>query len=162
MARFQYLEPRGALWVSIDLGETKLQVINTHLGLLGRERLAQVKALLGPDWLGHPDCRDPVILAGDFNATPQSRAYRRLTSRLSDAQRSPSVARARATFPVRLPVFRIDHVFVSDAVEVLGAEVPRTPLACVASDHLPLVVDFQIVPEKTLSEPVPAKGMVTA
>ena len=30
------LEPRGALWVSVDLGGgTELQVVNTHLGLLG-------------------------------------------------------------------------------------------------------------------------------
>ena len=41
------LEPRGALRVAVELGDgTALQVITTHLGLSGRERLAQVEALL--------------------------------------------------------------------------------------------------------------------
>ncbi len=45
-------EPRGALWVEIDVAEVKLQVIVTHLGLRGAERLRQATALLGPGWLG--------------------------------------------------------------------------------------------------------------
>ena len=36
------LEPRGALWVAIELHGREIQVINTHLGLHPRERMAQV------------------------------------------------------------------------------------------------------------------------
>src|SRR5688572_21115773 len=36
------LEPRGALWSSITIGNVTVQVINTHLSFLGRERLMQV------------------------------------------------------------------------------------------------------------------------
>src|SRR6185503_2983139 len=91
--RLPRIEPRGALWSAITVNGVELQVINTHLGLLGAERQLQSRALMGDDWLGHPDCHDPVILMGDFNATPRSRAYRRLTTRLRDAQRAPSVRR---------------------------------------------------------------------
>ena len=63
-------EPRGAIWVSLEADGPAIQVINTHLGLSRRERLTQADALLGPDWLGHPDCRGPKILLGDLNAGP--------------------------------------------------------------------------------------------
>ena len=137
-------EPRGALWACVQIGGAELQVINTHLGLRGQERLTQVETLLGPEWLGHPACRDPVIIAGDLNAIPRSRAYGRLAARLRDAQ-AFAPHRPQATFPSRMPVLRIDHVFVSRSIEVTRAECLRTPLARVASDHLPLVVDFRIL-----------------
>lgn len=144
-ARKPGLEPRGALWASVQIGGSAVQVINTHLGLRRHERLAQTDALLGPAWLGHQACREPVILVGDFNATPRSRAYRRLTGHLHDAQTAVLSAKPKATFPSRLPILRLDHVFVSRAIRVLRAETVRTPLARVASDHLPLLVEFQIV-----------------
>jgi endonuclease/exonuclease/phosphatase family metal-dependent hydrolase len=43
-----------------------------------------------------------------------------------------------------MPVLRIDHVFVSDDIAVKAVFAPSTPLTRVASDHLPLVVDFQV------------------
>jgi endonuclease/exonuclease/phosphatase family metal-dependent hydrolase len=138
------LEPRGALWASVQIGGTEVQVINTHLGLRRHERLAQIDTLLGPHWLGQPACREPVILVGDFNATPRSRAYQHLASHLSDAQAQSGLSRPKATFPSRLPMLRIDHVFVSRSIRVLRVETVRTPLARIASDHLPLLVEFQI------------------
>jgi endonuclease/exonuclease/phosphatase family metal-dependent hydrolase len=144
LPRMPGLEPRGALWSSIKIGSVDVQVINTHLGILARERLRQIATLLGPEWLGHPDCHDPVVLAGDFNAVPQSRGYRQIAARFADAQRAPCVARARATYPTRFPTLRIDHVFVSRSIEVLAAATVRTPLAGLASDHLPVLVDLRI------------------
>jgi endonuclease/exonuclease/phosphatase family metal-dependent hydrolase len=141
-------EPRGALWAAVDAGGVTLQVINTHLGLTVRERLAQIETLLGPEWLGHPACQDPMILIGDFNTLPRSRAYRRLTRHLVDAQRAQPRPRPRPTFPSRMPILRIDHAFVGRGVEVVGSAVPRTPLTRVASDHLPLVLDLRVVREK--------------
>jgi endonuclease/exonuclease/phosphatase family metal-dependent hydrolase len=139
------LEPRGALWACVNFGGADVQVINTHLGLRRHERLAQVNALLGPHWLGHQACRKPVILVGDLNATPRSRAYQHLASHLGDAQAQARLPRPKATFPSRLPMLRIDHVFVSHEIRVLRVETVRTPLARIASDHLPLLVEFQIV-----------------
>ncbi len=136
------LEPRGAVWAAVEIEGVEVQVINTHLGLGGRERLAQAEALLGPEWLGHPDCREPRVLIGDLNATPMSRAYKRLAQGpLRDAQtlleRPP-----QATYPNALPVLRIDHVWLGMGLNAVDAQVPRDPLARVASDHLPLVVEF--------------------
>ena len=142
------LEPRGALWVEVALGGRRLQVLNTHLGLTGGERLAQVEALLGPDWLGNPACREPAVLLGDLNATPWSRSYRRLAGRLADARRLSQTGRTRsgATFPTRLPLLRIDHAFVSSGIRVGRMGPVGGGLARVASDHRPLLVEIALDP----------------
>ncbi|KMO39589.1 endonuclease [Methylobacterium tarhaniae] len=140
------LEPRGALWAAITAGETEVQVVTTHLGLDRRERAAQTDALLGPRFLGDPACRDPVVLLGDFNALPGSGIHRRLAARLPDAQGPPHRAWARPTFPARLPLLRIDHVFVSRGVAVREVRRLGGRLARVASDHLALVADLDLAP----------------
>jgi endonuclease/exonuclease/phosphatase family metal-dependent hydrolase len=144
LRRLSRLEPRGALWSAISVGGVDLQIINTHLGLFRRERARQVDTLLGPDWLGHPDCRDPVILLGDFNARPPSQVYRKLASNLQDVQLAAAKKRAESTFPSRYPAFRLDHIFVSRSIEVLGSTTLRSPLARLASDHLPLVAELNV------------------
>ena len=138
------LESRGALWVAVDFNGVKIQIINTHLGLLPRERHVQVQALLGEDWLEHPDCRPPVVLCGDFNARPSSAICRDLRQRLHDAQLELSQHRPRSTFFGRFPTARIDHIFIDPSIEVMEIEVPTAELSRLASDHLPLIVEMRI------------------
>lgn len=140
------LEPRGALWASVNLAGADVQIFNTHLGLRSRERLAQIDALLGHDWMGAPTCREPLIIAGDFNAVPRSRVYGRLSAHLKDAQRLVGVRKPQATFPSRMPFLSLDHVFVSKSIDVHRAETLRTQEARIASDHLALFVDFTVRP----------------
>jgi endonuclease/exonuclease/phosphatase family metal-dependent hydrolase len=138
------LEPRGALWLELEIEGRRLQVINTHLGLVPHEQRAQAAALAGPEWIGHAARRDPLILLGDFNAPPRAAAYRTLARALRDARQAAGTPRASATFPSRFPMLAIDHVFVSTGVEVTRVEAVSAPLARAASDHLPLVVDFRL------------------
>jgi endonuclease/exonuclease/phosphatase family metal-dependent hydrolase len=144
--RIPRLEPRGALWVAIDLGAgQEVQVINTHLGLVPREQQLQAAALAGEDWLGAKARRDPLILLGDFNATPRTLVHRTLAGRLDDAHALRGESRTRlATFPASLPMLRIDHVFVSAGVRAASLRVVTSALARAASDHLPLVMDFEL------------------
>ena len=140
------LEPRGALWAAIDLGPATVNVVTTHLGLVPREQRLQAKALVGPDWLGHPDCQGPTILTGDFNATSITRPYQTLVKRLDDAQRRLGLKPTLKTFPSSFPAIRIDHCFVSPEIRVTAARAPFSPLARMASDHLPLIIDFEVEP----------------
>ena len=41
-------------------------------------------------------------------------------------------------------MLHLDHIYYAGKVEVIGVELPRTRLALVASDHLPLVADIRI------------------
>ncbi len=139
------LERRGALWVTVKLESGELNVINTHMGLSSRERVAQARALVGPPWAGHPQCHRPTIICGDWNAVPGSRAYRLLTKRFYDVQRRPPLRPRLRTFPSRLPVMRIDHIVASYDLATHHVMVPRTELTRVASDHLPLIADLSLV-----------------
>lgn len=142
--RMKGLEPRGALWVEVEVDGRPLQILNTHLGLVPREQQIQAQHLAGPAWLEHPDCRWPAILLGDFNATASSLVYRTLTHRLQPARRLARRKQPSSTFPSPLPVLRIDHHFVSPGIEVQDVFAPFDPLSRVASDHLPLVMDFEL------------------
>jgi endonuclease/exonuclease/phosphatase family metal-dependent hydrolase len=149
LRRVRGLEPRGAVWVAVEVEPgVELQVINTHLGLVPLEQRAQAACLIGRDWLANKACADPVMLIGDFNATSRYAAYKVLTGRLRDAQRDLQRdgrrPRTSPTFPSRFPMLRIDHLFVSPAIEVIDVHAPNGPLARAASDHLPLVADFRI------------------
>lgn len=135
------LEPRGALWTEIDLGKAKLNLINTHLGLVPREQRSQAQTLVGKQWIGA--CEGPTILTGDFNATSITRPYATLTQRLRDAQRVLGLKPSLKTFPSSFAAIRIDHFFISPHIRVKSIHTPTSPLARVASDHLPLVMDFE-------------------
>jgi len=146
------LEPRGALWVAIDLHGTEVNIVNTHLGLTPRERMLQIEALLGDEWLGRLNPDQPVILCGDFNSVPSSKGYRLLCGRFLDAQAELKEFRPTCTFYSRLPSFRIDHVFINPGIQVTGITVPCSELAKVASDHLPLIADLTIpCPDSAIS-----------
>jgi len=138
------LEPRGAIWAAIELDGVTLNLFNTHLGLVPREQRLQAAALVGKDWLGHPDCKGPTILAGDFNATSITRPYQALTRRLADCQRQLGRKQTVKTFPSSFPAIRIDHAFVSPEIRITDVFAPFSPLARMASDHLPLIIDFEI------------------
>lgn len=137
------LEPRGALWLELELEGRRLQVLNTHLGLAPPEQLAQARALMGPDWLGRRTKDDPpLIVLGDFNATPYARTYRAFVDGLMDARQACGARRATPTFPSRFPMLTIDHLFIGGALKVTDVHTAAGPLARAASDHLPLMMDF--------------------
>jgi endonuclease/exonuclease/phosphatase (EEP) superfamily protein YafD len=84
----------------------------------------------------------PTVIAGDFNASPWSHAFRTLLSRgdLRDSQRGFGL---QQSFPASSsPVFRIaiDHVVVSGDIEVVNRRIDE-PLG---SDHFPVVVDLLV------------------
>ena len=68
-----------------------------------------------------------------------------MASRLTDAQLCDPLRDPQATFHTRAPVLRLDHIFVSGAVDVLAAAPVRTPLARIASDHFPLMAELRAV-----------------
>ena len=145
-----HVEPRGALWVRVNVDGFQLNLMNTHFGLNREERLAQAEDLLGENWLGGIEPNEPVILCGDFNMFPRSRAYRALTRRLNDVQIAVKKKPALNTFSSLHPFARIDHIFVSPHFVPEHFQVPRTHLTRVASDHLPLIADLVFQEEELL------------
>ncbi len=141
------VEPRGAIWATIAIGDLKLQVVCTHLGLYPEERLQQINMLQSHEWLDQAAFHaEPAVLCGDFNATPGSAALRALNTSWKDAQMNHSSLHTSnyKTFTSMMPALRIDHVFTNERLQVRGVQVPQFELARRASDHLPLIVDLDL------------------
>ncbi|MBM3463184.1 MAG: EEP domain-containing protein [Armatimonadetes bacterium] len=137
--RLPFVEPRVAQVVRIHANGSALSVVNTHLGLLSRERARQALHLRG--WLQELCARGPTLLCGDLNATPNSRECRLLNGWLRDVVPAGRIAR---TFPVNFPISRLDHILVSADVDCVAVAVPRNPLTLAASDHFPVVADVRV------------------
>jgi endonuclease/exonuclease/phosphatase family metal-dependent hydrolase len=137
-------EPRSAMWARVDVGGRTINVITTHLGLGPRERVLQVRELLGMEWIGGIPAHEPVLLCGDFNALPGSGPYKLAAAKLRDAQAAIDGHRPLGTFSSTQPLVRLDHIFMSPHFERHRVTVVRNDLTRVASDHLPLVTDLRI------------------
>jgi endonuclease/exonuclease/phosphatase family metal-dependent hydrolase len=131
-------EPRAVQWLRVRAGAQEFHLMNTHFGVWFWERHVQVRALLGAEWLVRAGTDLPLVICGDFNATPLSFVYRRLARDLLDVQTTLPHGKLR-TWPSGRPLLRIDHVFVSREFQVLSCSVERNELTRLASDHLPLV-----------------------
>jgi len=123
-------EPRGALIAGIDLADVRLRVVATHLGLRAGERRRQLDWL--EPWLtAAPD--GVTALLGDVNEwRPLTRIIRQLDTRLG---RSPR----RASFPAGRPLLALDRIWIHPRERLARLEAHKSPLARVASDHLPVV-----------------------
>ena len=136
-------EPRGALRCDLDLGEGRLlHVFCLHLGLAVKERRRQESLLLSSDILQDASRRDPVIVCGDFNYRWDGRLPPLLREAFDDADQL--LHTSHRTYPSRLPLFRLDRIFVDEGVQPRRVSSHRTAQSRVASDHLPLVMEFQV------------------
>ncbi len=129
------MEKRVAICAQIELAETALSVVATHLALSDRTRHLQVQELLG-----HPKLNTgATILLGDMNAWRQCRA----TRALDRALRSHHNQDWPASFPSARPVLALDRVYAQGA-RVVSVEAFTSPAARRASDHLPVVATIEL------------------
>ncbi len=138
------IETRGALWVTVDYFGDKLQIFNTHLGLRNKERLLQTEALLGDQWLHHPDCIGPSILCGDLNAVASSRVVQRFSPEFTDVQTHLPRNMRKKTFSSRVPTVQIDYILANENFKTHSVEVLDSELTRVASDHLPMMASLTL------------------
>ncbi|MBC8071730.1 MAG: endonuclease/exonuclease/phosphatase family protein [Deltaproteobacteria bacterium] len=81
------------------------------------------------------DQRRPTLVLGDFNALSNGPEYAAFADHFEDA-----CPHGPPTWPATKPTHRIDYVWSSPELRVLGCP-SSTPTA---SDHLPVVVDLQL------------------
>ncbi len=126
-------EPRSSLITVLGWGENHVvEVINTHLSMLFKERPGQVAALAAEM------ANEALIVAGDFNMTPWSPAYRSLRH----GSFLHSATRFARTWPAPAPFMPLDHILYRGQVRIVNAEAWLGGPARSASDHLPVVVEL--------------------
>jgi endonuclease/exonuclease/phosphatase family metal-dependent hydrolase len=135
-------EPRGAIWARTHIGDIPLNILSTHLGLSASERMKQMAAILGEEWLGPVLDHELVVLCGDFNLTPGSAAHRLAATRLRDV--AHGFKRGVRTFSSMRLVAQLDHIFVSPHFGLEAVFAAQNDLTRVASDHLPLVASLRL------------------
>jgi len=116
-----------------------LLVVNVHLGLSSIERQLQLRRLLKKHPLANASWRLPMVIGGDYND-----AMGNLGKRIMVPRGFSSVGRKIHTFPAVLPVRSLDRIFYRGPLELQHAYASRTQLARQASDHLPLVAEFEL------------------
>lgn len=128
-------EQRGLLHTEVQVAGRAVHALVVHLGLIpgSRERqVDQLKAYIDREIPHH----EPLIVAGDFNdwGSRLSRLLAHAGLREWDRGRTP-------TYPSRLPLAQLDHVYAR-GLQPVSCMVPRGRIWRQMSDHLPLVAEF--------------------
>lgn len=133
-------EERGCLRADLGIDEDGglLHLFNVHLGTGHGERRHQGRALIGPELLADVTLQHPRIVLGDFNEWTTGLATRLLRSHMKSAD-----FRARS-YPGMLPLLHLDHIYYDETLRLAKFTLHRTRRSLVASDHLPLVGDFEV------------------
>lgn len=131
------LEQRGLLHVELLVYGQPLHVLVIHLGLIRGSRMRQlaqvqryIKREIAPE--------AALLVAGDFND-----GGKRVADAFTDLSLHACPGQAAATFPSRLPLAQLDHVFAR-GLQPMSVAVPRGRAWWRMSDHLPLIADFQL------------------
>lgn len=134
-------KPRGLQLARIQTPHGPLALANWHLGLTHAEQVRQARRFI--DHAQEPLWNEmPMILAGDTNDWG-NRLMSKTLAHGGFHQASLPVVRCRS-FPAWFPVASLDKVFIRHGVRHLHAHVFRGGPARQASDHLPLVVEFEL------------------
>lgn len=122
-------EPRGAIDADLEIGGRAVRMLVAHLGLRRFERILQVEQILRS--VRTTGQGKLTVVAGDLNE------WRR-----NDGSLQPLHVRfGRSwlrTFPARAPLFAFDRILVEPRGALRSFTVHDSPLARVASDHLPV------------------------
>lgn len=126
-----YYETRCILCATVDVG-TKLNVRVCHFGLMPEEKENAVWTLT--ENLPMENC----VLMGDFNMKPDDKLLLPIKARMKDT--AEKFGCERLSFPSDNPTEKIDYIFVSRNIEVIGADIPEI----IASDHRPHTAEVEI------------------
>ncbi|MFC8919256.1 endonuclease/exonuclease/phosphatase family protein [Streptomyces sp. NPDC047821] len=142
------LHRRGFATAVVRIGGARLGLLSCHLSLQARERYAQAGMLL--DRLAALDVPHAVA-AGDINERPGGRSFQRLAAELQDCWAVRPWG-GEHTWTPGDPHQRIDAIFATKGIEVLGCGVPGPgDLAGLtgadlraATDHLPVLAALRV------------------
>lgn len=151
-----HIEIRGKIYRIINVHLESFGVVKSMVKLNGNgdEDKTKVKNLIKrliPTFKSHQEQVEiiresidnspyPVIVAGDFNAVPNSYEYYKTSEGLKDAFYEVGRGSGTSFHDYKYPL-RIDYIFTSESIKPVSYEVDRTVNL---SDHFPVIATFKI------------------
>jgi endonuclease/exonuclease/phosphatase family metal-dependent hydrolase len=126
-------DQRELLQADIEMDGRRITVATTHPTATSPERRA---AQLAAVHAAVSELRQPLVLVGDFNDTPDKDTIRPFAAAFTDA----CATWREPTFPSEKPVDRIDYIFAGRGFRVRSAGAVDTQ----ASDHRPVVAQLAL------------------
>ena len=134
---------RGCLRTDLELPDGRtLHVYNVHLGTSYFERPHQARRLVSRDVLKSPTLHGPRVVMGDFNEWTRGVATRLMGEEFESVDMK--LLGRRRTYPGLFPILHLDHLYYDPVLSLRAFRLDRSRLAHLASDHLPLVAEFDI------------------
>jgi endonuclease/exonuclease/phosphatase family metal-dependent hydrolase len=135
--------------IAVHCGHPPLEVFNLHLGLSARERERQVALLARSSEFGGLVGDAPCLVAGDFNdwrSLLSPTLVEDLGFRSATDARISRVGKRRPllTYPAFSPRGPLDRIYYRGPLRLVGVRRCRLQVSRVASDHRPLIADFQL------------------
>src|SRR5262245_57740552 len=117
-----------------------LLIVNSHLGLAGFERSIQIRRILTSDLLARTHRETAVVVAGDMNDVWHGLGRRLLAPAGFESATGPIL-----TYPAFMPLRALDRIYYRGRLRLHHAHASHTAIARRASDHLPLVAEFEMM-----------------
>lgn len=126
----------------LEIDGKEIQIINVH-GIWTKDKLGDERTIKQSKFILDKIRKDiPVIIVGDFNLLPNTESIELLNNEMINLIEKFNIKSTRPIFDDGLDVGNIicDYIFVNDLVKVNDLKVIDIDI----SDHLPLVLDFDI------------------
>ena len=136
-------EKRGCLRTDVFLNTRALHLFNVHLGTDFFERRQQAKRLIDEAVLRSRSLEGPRVVLGDFNEWTRGHVSQTLAAEFESTDVRTYLGRKRTyrrSFPSCISITYITTL--NSTVERVALHRSKTSL--IASDHVPLVVDFKL------------------
>ena len=126
----------------LEIDGKEIQIINVH-GIWNKDKIGDERTIKQSEFILSKIIKDiPVIVVGDFNLLPNTESIKILNNELINLIKEYGIKSTRPDFDDGLDSGDIvcDYIFVNDKIKVNDFKVINTDI----SDHLPLLLDFDI------------------
>lgn len=123
-----------------------LEVFNAHLGLSARERDRQARMLLRSPEFKNVHRRTVCLLGGDLNdwRAKVDPILQDVLGFRSTTERRKGLSKSIPTYPSFAPQGGLDRLYYRGPLRLKSVRTCRLKVARVASDHLPIIADFEL------------------
>ena len=137
-------EARGCIRCDLEIAPGKIvHLFNVHLGTGYIERRKQARLLMSREVLLSPHLKHPRLIIGDFNEWTRGLVSKTLQQAFDSVDIQLHLNRKR-TYPGVLPIMHLDHMYFDRELSLEEFVLHRSRMALMASDHLPLVAEFEL------------------